>query len=457
LQDGPSSQSSEPEVASISLREDLLFNSNRDVNRKSPDGDSYQEWIADALGFSNESKIPQGQKQNAERGKNHGSIEIAGPLLSTSTSKEVIQLLASSKLEQEAPRTRPATILTAKDILQAPGLRNDFYLNLVSWSKMTNKVLVGLGSHSYLWGVDNKVEEVNCISKETITAVSCSDSELAIIATYGGHIYLVDIEHNTLRSTYYNNGKCMFCFAWVPNSQMFLAGDEDGEVYSFEIDKNMFYALSLKNKVKCNSQQICGMAINCQGTEVAIGGNDNRCSLWQLLPTAEVHLRFILPHNAAIKAIAFCPWTSSLLATGGGSKDRKIRFWHTNSGTLLKEFSTSGQITSLVWSSFRKEITATFGFGSEKKSYLMQVYSYPSMATLVEVPATLNLRILSSTLSPDGTCLCVATNDSTIRIYKLWEKTHKLVKSPDSSGYGSYGSSLIDLQEGVVKRGETIR
>jgi cell division cycle protein 20 (cofactor of APC complex) len=31
-------------------------------------------------------------------------------------------------------------------------------------------------------------------------------------------------------------------------------------------------------------------------------------------------------HTAAVKAIAWCPWQSSLLATGGGSSDRTIQY-----------------------------------------------------------------------------------------------------------------------------------
>ncbi len=35
-------------------------------------------------------------------------------------------------------------------------------------------------------------------------------------------------------------------------------------------------------------------------------------------------------HSAAVKAMAWCPWQSNGLATGGGSNDRTIRFWNTD-------------------------------------------------------------------------------------------------------------------------------
>jgi meiosis-specific APC/C activator protein AMA1 len=158
-----------------------------------------------------------------------------------------------------------------------------------------------------------------------------------------------------------------------------------------------------------------------------------------------------------VKALSYCPWAKSLLATGGGSKDRCIRFWHTNSGTLLREHKTTAQITSLVWSVYSKQIAATFGFGTGGKSVMIYVYEYPKMTRLLEVPATSSdLRILSSTISPDNCSLCVATNDSTIRIYRLWNVSHRLIEA-DSNGEGDYGSQLIQLNEGISERLDGIR
>jgi cell division cycle protein 20 (cofactor of APC complex) len=34
-------------------------------------------------------------------------------------------------------------------------------------------------------------------------------------------------------------------------------------------------------------------------------------------------------HKAAVKALAWCPWQRNLLATGGGSSDKTMRFWNT--------------------------------------------------------------------------------------------------------------------------------
>lgn len=57
---------------------------------------------------------------------------------------------------------------------------------------------------------------------------------------------------------------------------------------------------------------------------------------------------FVLYHAAAVKAVAFAPWQANLLATGGGSNDRQIHFYHTSSGAALAVINVFAQVTSLV-------------------------------------------------------------------------------------------------------------
>lgn len=201
-----------------------------------------------------------------------------------------------------------------------------------------------------------------------------------------------------------------------------------------------------------------GIAINNDCTQAAIGGNDNSCSIWNIENLSLPRAQFLLPHDAAVKAVAFCPWTRLLLATGGGLKDRKIRFWHTNSGTLLGEYQTDSQITSLVWNQYKREIAATFGFRCGPEPLLVCVYSYPSMVPTGRVPSPItNVRTLGSAASPDGQSLAVVVNDTTIRIYQMWTKTRLLQHVSSSSTSSSYGSLLIELNEGVTRTDRPFR
>ncbi|OJD14511.1 hypothetical protein AJ78_05161 [Emergomyces pasteurianus Ep9510] len=93
-------------------------------------------------------------------------------------------------------------------------------------------------------------------------------------------------------------------------------------------------------------------------------------------------------HSAAVKAIAFAPWQPSLLATGGGSNDRCIHFFHTGSGACLATINVHAQVTSLIWSKTRREIAATFGYAQPEHPFRVAVFAWPSCQQVVAIPWT---------------------------------------------------------------------
>lgn len=45
-----------------------------------------------------------------------------------------------------------------------------------------------------------------------------------------------------------------------------------------------------------------------------------------------------------MKAVSWCPWQPHVLASGGGTADRCIRFWNCNTGVLLNTVDTKSQV-----------------------------------------------------------------------------------------------------------------
>jgi WD40 repeat protein len=179
-------------------------------------------------------------------------------------------------------------------------------------------------------------------------------------------------------------------------------------------------------------------------------------------------------HCAAVKAIAFCPWQRGLLATGGGSNDRAIHFYHTWSGACLATISLQAQVTSLIWSTTRREIAATFGYAQPEHPYRIAVFSWPDCRQIVAIPWATETRALYAIPYPGGPhevtgerdeggrrwnrtveegCLVVASSDESVKFHEVWCEARR--SAGGSTGLLG-GSDILESLEGADKEGREI-
>lgn len=299
-----------------------------------------------------------------------------------------------------------------------------------------------------------------------------------------------------------------------------LIGDEVGHIYFYSIEwpsetQGALFgwhgAITLLARMAIHTQQICGLAWSAAGDMFASGGNDNNCHLFETKrvlqsdaatsnsttvniregPSGEstytvtnrsvpiLHLpRTAAKHgwtlNAAVKAIAFCPWHRGLVAIGGGSNDRCIHFYHTRSGTCLASIDCAAQITSLVWSRTRREIVATFGFAQPEHPYRIAVFAWPSCEQVAAVPWWDENRALCAVAYPGGPnctpdddekasnevgCLVVAASDMAIRFHEIWSADQGTAAGGLLGGRAGLlgGSDILDGLHGVDGQEAVIR
>ena len=181
-------------------------------------------------------------------------------------------------------------------------------------------------------------------------------------------------------------------------------------------------------------------------------------------------------HSAAVKAIAFCPWQRGLVASGGGSNDRAIHFYHTYSGACLATIGVQAQVTSLIWSTTRREIAATFGYAQPEHPYRIAVFSWPDCRQVVAIPWAGEMRALYAIPYPGGPneksrqrseggrwwsrtaeegCIVVASSDESVKFHEVWSEARK---STGGSAGLLGGSDILESLEGIDKDGpEVIR
>ncbi len=80
-------------------------------------------------------------------------------------------------------------------------------------------------------------------------------------------------------------------------------------------------------------------------------------------------------HLAAVKAVAWSPHQHGLLASGGGTADKQIRFRNTLTGQTVKAIDTGSQVCNLVFSKTVNELVSTHGYSFNE----VNIWKYPKM------------------------------------------------------------------------------
>jgi cell division cycle protein 20 (cofactor of APC complex) len=177
--------------------------------------------------------------------------------------------------------------------------------------------------------------------------------------------------------------------------------------------------------LKGHAQEVCGLKWSPSGQQLASGGNDNILNIWDDRYTAsstssngcmanDVSLHRLDAHQAAVKALAWCPWQKHLLASGGGTADRCIRMWNTQTGAQLQSVDTKSQVCALQWAKHEKELVSAHGYSHNQ----VALWKYPSMVKAAELTGHTS-RVLHMAQSPDGQTVVTAAADETLRFWKI--------------------------------------
>jgi len=294
-------------------------------------------------------------------------------------------------------------------VLDAPALQDDFYLNLLDWSSL-NVLAVGLGSCVYLWSASSsKVTKLCDVGPEdSVTSVSWTHAGTYLaVGTLIGHVQIWDTQRGRRSRTMLGHGSRVCAVCW--NGPILCSGSRDTNVLQRDARMPSHYT----NVLKGHKSEVCGLQWSHDGRQLASGGNDNQLLIWSLHSESPT-MRF-RDHTAAVKAVAWSPHQADLLASGGGTADRCIRFRNTRTATTVRSIETGSQVCTLAWSKSVNKIVSTHGYSLNE----IAVWRYPNM----EQEAILTghtLRVLYSALSPDGQTICTGAGDETLRFWNVF-------------------------------------
>ena len=231
-----------------------------------------------------------------------------------------------------APRKYSRHIPQAPErILDAPELLDDYYLNLLDWS--SNNVLgVALGDSIYLWNArDGAIQQLMQTQGEQSHVTSLAwigEGNYMAVGTSDHKVQIWDVEKLKQVRSMDGHRARVSSLSW--NGPTLSSGGRDSTIIHHDVRESRHRVGTLRG----HTQEVCGLKWSPSGTQLASGGNDNVLNIWDDRFSAapsqvcDTPLHRLEAHQAAVKALAWCPWQKNLLASGGGTADRMIRFWN---------------------------------------------------------------------------------------------------------------------------------
>ena len=296
-------------------------------------------------------------------------------------------------------------------VLDAPELQDDFYLNLVDWGH-GNKLAVGLNHCVYLWSAaSGKVQKLCDLgATDPVTSVSwIQRGSHVAIGTTKGLVHIWDAETQRRTRTMTGHANRVGALAW--NDSILSSGSRDRLIYHRDVRIAEHHIRCLKG----HRQEVCGLKWNQEEGQLASGGNDNKLLIWDNLNETPLHK--FGAHTAAVKAIAWSPHQRGILASGGGTQDRTIKFWNTIQGKQLSEIDTGSQVCNLMWSKNSNELVSTHGYSENQ----VIVWKYPTMSQVASLTGH-TYRVLYLAMSPDGTNIVTGAGDETLRFWNVFSR-----------------------------------
>ncbi|KAF3760245.1 WD40 repeat-like protein [Cryphonectria parasitica EP155] len=322
-----------------------------------------------------------------------------------------------------SPRRQPRAVSKVPyKVLDAPELADDFYLNLVDWGS-ANVLGVGLGSSVYMWNAQtSRVNKLCQLEDDTVTSVSWIQKGTHIaIGTGKGLVQIWDAERTRRLRTMTGHTGRVGSLAW--NSHILTSGSRDRLIYHRDVRRPDQWV----RKLVGHKQEVCGLKWNSDDRQLASGGNDNKLMVWEDLN--ETPLWKFSDHTAAVKAIAWSPHQRGLLASGGGTADRRIIFHDTLKGSVINEVDTGSQVCNIAWSKNSNEIVSTHGYSQNQ----IVVWKYPSMTQVVSLTGH-TYRVLYLAMSPDGRVVVTGAGDETLRFWNVFGRKPGSREDTDGGG-----------------------
>ncbi|KAJ4803869.1 hypothetical protein LUZ62_016435 [Rhynchospora pubera] len=337
----------------------------------------------------------------------------------SSACKRKLSFIDELQVESPTTPTKPVNpvrhVTTHSDlILDAPNLRDSDCLKLMDWGR-ENILAIALGLSVYLYSIDSRKTELLLESDnydDYPSSLAWShDGRTLAVGFSTSRIEVWDAVRVQLVGVVEAHGGRVGSLCW--NGHILSSGGSDGLIINHDVRSNG----RMVSRLRAHSGELCGLRWSEDNVRLASGANDCLVNVWdqRCMQQCSKYLYQFRDHTAPVRALAWCPFKSHTLATGGGPSDGSIKIWNTSNGNCVTTADTGSQVCALEWNKHKKEILSAHGSGEN----LITLRSYPSLRKIVDLRGH-KARVLHFSQSPDGSTVASASADETIRFWKVF-------------------------------------
>ncbi|XP_010413589.1 PREDICTED: cell division cycle 20.2, cofactor of APC complex-like isoform X2 [Camelina sativa] len=312
----------------------------------------------------------------------------------TPTPLGTLHSVSSSSLYQQQRKPPRHIPKTCERMLDVPDFADDSYLNLLDWGS-DNVLAIALHHTVYLWDASKgSTTELVIVDEDTgpVTSINwAGDGRYLAVGLNSSKVQIWDVaDCRRVRTLECGHASRVGSLAW--NDHILTTGGMDGKI----INNDVRVSSHLVNTYRGHTLEVCVV------------------NIWDRSSSSQ-RLHMLVKHTSAVKALAWCPFQTNLLPTGGGGRDGRIKFWNTRTRACLNTVETSSQVSSLLWSNKERELLSSHGFTQNQ----LTLWKYPSMVKMAELNGHTS-RVLYTALSPNGCTVASAAADERLMFWNVF-------------------------------------
>lgn len=294
--------------------------------------------------------------------------------------------------------------------VEVENMSSDFYISPFDWSR-NNVIAFALVDEMII--INPKTMEISNIPDvpDDILSVKFSPfGERLFVGCDIGDGEIYDVVTNELISRYelfVDNS--VLVADWKENT--IIAGCRDGKMAILDSRDD-----DCLPKIECaHLEEVCAIKMQSETTYFATSSNDCSVRIWDIRSIENGPLVKYEQHEAAIRAMCWSPTQKELIVTGGGTADKNIKLWNSQTGETIRSIDTGSQVCNLYWNEEYNEIVSTHGY-SQNHIALWKATDLSPVASF----HTHKERVLYMCVSPDGSTVATAAPNDTMQIWKLF-------------------------------------